>query len=299
VRPVRAAGAVVCIAVALAGCSSGGGHAAIVATTTQVADLARHVAGRRLEVREILRPGSDPHEYEPRPSDALAISHARLVLRSGGDVDGWLAGLVRQAGGHARVVTLLDDVRREDGDPHWWQDPRNAERAVVAIGDALIRADPAGARDYRRNAAAYLERLRRLDAGIARCVARIPPAARTLVTSHDSLGYYAHRYGFRVVGAAIPSLSSQAEPSAAATQRLVDQIRRAHVPAVFPESALNPKLERAIAREAHARVGGALWADSLGPPGSSGTTYTAALASNTATIVSALTAGRVRCRPPA
>jgi ABC-type Zn uptake system ZnuABC Zn-binding protein ZnuA len=293
----RALATLVLIALAVAGCGSDGGDggARVVATTTQVADLTRAVAGDRARVEQILHPGSDPHEYEPRPSDAEALAGAKLVIRSGGDVDDWLGGLIDQAGGDARVVTLIDSVRREGDDPHWWQNPRNAEVAVGVIRDALTKADPQGAADYRRNAAAYLARLKRLDSGIAACVARLPRSSRKLVTSHDSLGYYASRYGFSVVGAAIPSLSSRAQPSAASTQRLIDQIRREHVAAVFPESSLNPKLEEAIAREAHARVAGALWADALGPKGSSGATYIGALASNTRTIVSALSRGRVSC----
>jgi ABC-type Zn uptake system ZnuABC Zn-binding protein ZnuA len=163
------------------------------------------------------------------------------------------------------------------------------------IRDALTKADPGGAATYRKNAAAYAARLGKLDAGIARCVGRLPAASRRLVTSHDALGYYARRYGFTVVGAAIPSLSSRAQPSAASTQRLVRQIQRQHVAAIFPESSLNPKLEQAIARDAHAGVGGALWADSLGPKGSSGATYAGSLAANTDAIVSALSRGRITC----
>jgi ABC-type Zn uptake system ZnuABC Zn-binding protein ZnuA len=286
----------------LAGCTSRGGDSGgrprVVATTTQVADMVRHVAGDRAQTTQILRPGSDPHEYEPRPSDALAIANARVVFRSGGDVDDWLSGVVDQAGGGARVVTLIDadGVRRLGDDPHWWQDARNAQFAVAAIRDALVEADPDGAPTYRRNARVYQEQLMELDARIAGCADRLPQKSRKLVTSHDSLGYYARRYGFQIVGAAIPSLSSQAQPSAAATQRLVDRIRAEHVPAIFPESALNPKLERAIARDAGARVAPPLWADALGPPGSSGATYAGALAANTRTIVGALGEGRVKCR---
>jgi ABC-type Zn uptake system ZnuABC Zn-binding protein ZnuA len=296
---MRIAAPLVLVALLIAGCSSasgGGGGIRVVATTTQVADLTRQVAGDRASVDEILHPGSDPHEYEPRPSDADSVARAKLIVRSGGDVDVWLDDVVRQAGGSARVVTLIDSVPRHGDDPHWWQDPRNAELAVGAIRDALAKADTGGAETYRRNAATYVARLKRIDAGIARCVARLPAASRKLVTSHDSLGYYARRYGFDVVGAAIPSLSSRAQPSAASTQRLIDQIRRERVPAIFPESALNPKLEQAIAREAHARVAGALWADALGPKGSSGVSYADALRSNTTTIVSALSRGRVGCR---
>ena len=282
----------------LGGCGSPGsdsGKVQVVATTTQVADLVRAVAGDRAEVTQLLQPDADPHEYEPRPSDARAVSEAKLVIRSGGEVDEWLDDLVGQAGGDAGTVTLIDSVRRSGDDPHWWQDPANARLAVARIRDALAQADPGGSAAYRLNARRYDKRLTRLDGRIAACVERLPAERRRLVTSHDSLGYYARRYGFEVVGAAIPSLSSQAQPSGAGTERLVRQIRDQKVPAIFPESALSDKLERAIAREAGARVAPPLWADSLGPEGSPGATYPGALAANTDTIVSALSEGRERC----
>jgi ABC-type Zn uptake system ZnuABC Zn-binding protein ZnuA len=282
-------------AVSAAGCRSDNGSQAVVATTTQVADLTRAVAGDRIAVKQILQPNADPHEYEPRPSDAEAVAGAKVVIRSGGDVDDWLKGVIDQSGGKAEVVTLIDDVSRRGGDPHWWQDPRNAIKAVDAIQVALVKADPKGAAGYRARAAAYVAKLRALDRGIETCVAKLPRTQRKLVTSHDSLGYYAGRYGFTVVGAAVPSLSTQAQPSGKETQRLVDQVKRQHVAAIFPESALNPKLEQAIANDAGATVGGSLWADALGPKGSSGATYTAALAANTRTIVSALSHGKVNC----
>jgi ABC-type Zn uptake system ZnuABC Zn-binding protein ZnuA len=283
-------------AVSAAGCRDANRSSkAVVAPTTQVGDITRAIAGPDARVEQILQPGSDPHEYEPRPSDAEAVAGAKLIVRSGGDVDRWLDGLIGQAGGDAKVLTLLDSADRHGDDPHWWQDPRNAERAARAIAGGLAHADPANAAGYRDRADAYLTRLRRLDSGIARCVAQLKPQERKLVTSHDALGYYARRYGFTVIGASIPSLSTQAQPSAAATQRLVDQIKAQHVAAIFPESALNPKLEEAIARDADATVGGALYADTLGPKGSPGATYLGALAANTRTIVSALSRGRVTC----
>src|SRR3954453_21336325 len=129
-------------AVSAAGCRSDNGSQAVVATTTQVADLTRAVAGDRIAVKQILQPNADPHEYEPRPSDAEAVAGAKVVIRSGGGVDDWLKGGIDQSGGKAEVVTLIDDVSRRGGDPHWWQDPRNAIKAVDAIQVALVKADP-------------------------------------------------------------------------------------------------------------------------------------------------------------
>jgi zinc/manganese transport system substrate-binding protein len=293
------------LALVAAGCSQEGSGAGkevdVVATTTQAADLVRMVGGDRVDVHGLLRPSSDPHDYEPRPSDARALAQARLVVRSGGDVDAWLGDLLREAGGGARELNLIEHVRTRPGaggelDPHWWQDPRNAILAVAAIRDALTAVDPAGASFYRARARRATARLRALDRGIARCMAAVPARRRKLVTSHDALGYFAARYGIEFVGAVIGSLSTQAQPSARDVGRLVDQIRREGVTTVYPESALNPKLERAIAREAGARVGPPLWADALGPKGSEGATYLDAMAANADAIVRGFTDGRRGCR---
>lgn len=277
----------------------------LVATTTVAADIARNVGGSRIEVAAILRAGVDPHEYEPRPSDVRKLADADLVVRSGGDLDGWLTGLLENAGGKARVLTLIDSTDplrsegREGRDPHWWQDPRNGARAAEAVRDELTRVDPRGRGAYQRNMRRYAARLRALDREISICMQRVPRAQRKLVTTHDALGYFARRYDVEVVGALIPSLSTRAQPSARDVRDLVEQIREEGVKAIFPESALNPKLERAVAREASARVGKALWADSLGPEGSSGETYTGSLAANTAAMVEGMTGGAQSCRPRA
>ena len=291
--------AVLLVTLLAAGCghdSSSASGRTVVATTTQVADLVRQVGGNRISVDGMLRPGGDPHDYEPRPSDVAAVAKAGLVFRSGGEVDDWLGEVIDDAGGDAQVVSLIDSVDRIDDDPHWWQDPRNAERAVENIRARLAKLDPGGRRAYRRNAARLKRRLGTLDARIAACVARVPEAKRRIVTTHDALGYFARRYGVEVVGAVIPSLSTQAQASAGDVQKLVDQIRREHVQAVFPESSVNPDIERAIAREAGASVGGKLYADSLGPKGSAGETYLGALSADAAALVQGMSGGRVSCR---
>ena len=283
------------MAAACGGDSGSGSGRTVVATTTQVADLVREVGGGQISVDGMLRPGGDPHEYEPRPSDVAAVARADVVFRSGGEVDGWLGDVIDDAGGDAQVVSLIDSVDRMDDDPHWWQDPRNAERAVETIRARLTRLDPGGRTVYRRNAARLERRLRTLDARIAACVDRVPAAKRRIVTTHDALGYFARRYGIEVVGAVIPSLSTQAQASAGDVQRLVDQIRREHVQAVFPENSVNPDIERAIAREAGASIGGKLYADSLGPKGSAGETYVGALSADATALVDGMSGGQVSC----
>ena len=300
-----------CVALLLTSCGedadsgAGGGEADLtaVATTSQVADLVSNVGGARVEVEGILPPGGDPHAFEPRPSDAAALTDAAVVFRSGGDLDGWLDELLDNAGADAEVVSLIDHVHTiqadagEEIDPHWWEDPRNAILAVAAVRDALTEVDPAGRDTFRRNAAAYTQRLRRLDSEIAACMAKVPAGRRKLVTTHDALGYFADRYHVEVVGALIPSLSTQAQPSVEDINALVGQIRDEGVKAIFPETAINDKLEQAVSREADAEVGAPLWTDSLGREGSTGDTYLEALSSNTEAMVDGMTAGKVACKP--
>lgn len=285
---------------AVAGCgstSSAGGRVRVVATTTQTADLVRNVGGDLVSVRGLLAPNADPHEYEVRPHDVRALADADLVVRSGGEVDAWLDQAIDASGTDAPVVTL--GAGGATSDPHWWQDPRQAERAVGEIRDALVRADPPHTAAYRGAAARYTARIAALDAAIARCMDRVPAARRRLVTTHDALGWYARRYGIDVIGTVIPSRSTAGQPSAGEITTLVQTIRRAGVSAIFAETSVNPKVEEAIAAAAGAHVGRALWADTLGPPGSDGATYLSSIAANTRTLVDGFTDGRQTCRLPA
>ena len=279
--------------------ADGSGRVKVVATTGQAADFARAVGGARLDVTALLAPNADPHEFEIRPDDVKELAKADLVVRSGGELDDWLEDAIDSSGSDAPVLTLADHVALDGDDPHWWQDPSRAIAAVAALRDALVAADPAGKRAYVRGAAAYTGRLERLDRAVAACIAKVPEAERTLVTTHDALGYYARRYGIRVVGAVIPSRSTVAQPSAGEIARLVETIRRERVKAVFAESSVRPDVEEAIAREAGARIGKALWADTLGPEGSDGATYVDSIASNTAALVDGFSGGAIACRPEA
>jgi ABC-type Zn uptake system ZnuABC Zn-binding protein ZnuA len=301
-RLIRISAGLVAVA-ALGGCADdepdGDESVRVVATTPVVADIAGRVAGGRAEIHTLLSPNGDPHEYEPRPSDARAVADADVVLRSGGELDEWLGDLVEAAGGGAPVIDLIDavDTIEEDGgaDPHWWHDPRNGVRAVHAVRDALTRADPGGRRAYARGAAAYGRELRSTDAAIARCMRRVPRARRKLVTTHDALGYFARRYGVEVVGSVIPSLSTEGQPSAGETAELIDQVDREEVRVIFAESSVSSEVEDAVARETGARVGDRVWADGLGPAGSSGDTYVGSLRANADAMVRGFTGGESGC----
>lgn len=281
-RPAAALAVVLVLAAALAACGGpgdAGGRLPVVATTTQLGDIAREVGGPDARVTQLLRPNTDPHDYEPRPLDVRETAEARLVLESGDDLDHWMREVREQAGADARVLDLAtvipEHLPGEDGhdDPHWWHDPRNARAAALAIARAMAAADPAHAAGYRARGAAYAARVTRLDAAIARCLSAVPAADRKIVTDHDAFGYFARRYGIRIVGAVIPSQTTEAQASAGEVAALVRTIRREQVRAVFPESSVNAKLARAIAAQAGARADLELYGDTLGPRDSRGGTY--------------------------
>ena len=307
----------------VAGCGDSGssdGKLDVVATTTQIGDFVREVGGEAVSVDQVLQPNTDPHDYEPRPSDVEAAASAKLVFVNGDDLDHWIDQVVDDSGSDATVVDLGavvperlpgeghdhgDEEAGEHGeghpdeaefDPHWWHDPRNAEAAVREIERRLIAADPARAATFRRNADAYLARLAALDAGIARCIDTVPPGERKLVTDHDAFGYFAHRYGLDVVGAVIPSQTTQAQPSARDLSDLAALIARENVAAIFPESSLSSRVADAIARQTGASAEYTLYGDTLGPDDSDGATYLAMEAANADAVVRGLTAGRQGCR---
>jgi ABC-type Zn uptake system ZnuABC Zn-binding protein ZnuA/ABC-type Mn2+/Zn2+ transport system permease subunit len=316
-------------ALLVAGCGGGGGddgRLKVVATTTQVADLVREVGGDEVSVAQILQPNTDPHEYEPRPSDVQDVADADLIFRSGGHLDEWAGDLVTDSGSEAEVVDLSLGLPVELGgedhdhaghagedhehagedhehaghdhgeiDPHWWQDPVNARAATGKVEAALAEADPGAARAFRHNARAYEGRLTRLDRDITECLASVPASERKMVTDHDAFDYFAKRYGIEIVGAVVPALTTQAQPSAGDLAELERTIREEDVKAVFPESSASAKLAEALAADTGAGVGNELYGDTLGATGSTGATYIGMVEANANSIMLGLTGGRRGC----
>jgi zinc/manganese transport system substrate-binding protein len=300
------------VVAAIAGCGSSDSSSAapgaidVVVTTTQLGDVVGAVGGEAVDVHQILKPNTDPHDYEPRPKDIQETAGAKLVVTSGDDLDAWMGEVIDNAGGDpavldagaGRPVTLPgEDEGREASrfDPHWWHDPRNVEYAVTRIRDALVKADPKATAKIDAGAETYLAKLRALDAGIATCLAKVPATQRKLVTDHDAFGYFAHRYDIDVVGAVIPSQTTQAQPSAGDLAKLTKVIEREHVKAIFPESSINPKLADAIARETSASADHTLYGDTLGPADSEGATYLGMETANADAMVRGFTGGAQGC----
>jgi ABC-type Zn uptake system ZnuABC Zn-binding protein ZnuA len=267
----------------------------VVATTVQIAALTLEVAGDTIDLRGIIPAGADAHEFEPRPSDLAAIENADLILRHGIGLDDWLNDTL-SAGNSAVVVTVTDGITtakgEEDGeevdDPHVWHDPDNAKIMVDDINQALDAADPANAATYDANAAAYQQTLDETRAEVQAIIDEIPPENRKLVTNHDAFGYFARAFGLEVVGAVIPSISTQSEPSAQDTAALLDTIEREGVKAIFAESSVNPGLATTLANDAGVTIVDDLYGDSLGEPGSGADTVDGMLLSNARKIAGAL-----------
>ncbi len=282
----------------------------VVCSTTQVADFARQVVGDRCRVRSILAAGADPHLYETKPGDAKLAIQADLCLDNGLHLEGkdWMKTLAANAG--KPLVTCSDGITPvwldEHGDvvddpppdsrgekfwdPHAWFSPGNAAVYVNNVIDAVSRMDPAGTQEYRARGELYLDQLRVLDFWIKRQVSVIPPSKRILVTSHDAFNYFCARYGFK--SAAPVGWSTGAEIGAGLTPgkriETVESIRGFGVKAIFVETSVNPKVIRQIAADAGVSIGGELYSDSMGEPGSAGETYIGMMRENVLTIVAAL-----------
>jgi len=267
---------------------------AVVATTTQIADFLKNVGGGQITISTLVAAGQDPHEFEPKPADIQRLNAADIVFKNGAGLE---SGFVKFINNVPAATPVLDLARgltlRKAGktvDAHIWHDPLNAKIMVNAIGDALSKRDPANARIYQANAAAYVQEIDALQGEMQRQFDAVPAAKRQLVTNHDAFGYLVARFGITFVGAVIPSVDSNVEPNPQDTSALVKKIKAEHVCAIFTESSINPRLEQQIAADAGVKIYSNLYGDSLGPPGSDGDTYLKMEATNTRNMVAGMTA---------
>ena len=274
----------------------------VLAAETVLADIAQNVAGQRLTVQVLLPSGADPHSYQPTPSDLARVAESDVLIVNGAGLEAFVQDQLRSVGGQRMVLeaaTGLVSRQPKEGegaephahgeaDPHFWLDPQNVIRYVENIRDGLSEADPGGAEEYAANAQTYIRQLRELDSWIAALVSELPPERRLLVTNHESFGYFADRYGFRIVGAIIPSVSSAAAPSALQLALLVDRIRESGVRAIFLETGSNPELAEQLGRETGVKVVTGLYTHSIGAPVGDASTYIEMMRHNASAIVEAL-----------
>jgi len=263
-------------------------------STTFLADITRNVAGQRVQVESLLPAGVDPHAFQPTPADIARITESEILIINGVEYEHFLGSLLENAEGQRIVVEasaglqIRESPQREHGlDPHLWLDPNNVIVYTENIRDALIQTDPEGKQVYQSDAAAYIEKLKELDAWIVEQVSSLPAGRRLLVTNHDALGYFADRYDFRIVGTVLPSVSSEASVSAKELSQVIDAIRANDVPAIFLDEVENQNLVTQIAQETGVTIVDDLHVESLtdGPPAA---TYIDMMMHNVSRIVEAL-----------
>ena len=270
----------------------------IVTTNNITRDWVQRLGGARVEVFSLVPSGADPHAFQPGAKDMTRVAGADVVFSIGlGLEERWLRDLLDTASSGSEAVValgdaidpiLIDSQSDEVEDPHFWFDPTRVKLAVAEIALTLSALDPASTEVYRDNAIAYLGELDELHEWAQGMLDRVPPARRVLVTSHDTLGYFAERYGFNVVGTLIPSLSTTEETSAKDLVDLIDVINAHEVPAIFVENTTSDRLANRLAEEADVAIVSSLYTGSLSTDDPYADTYLSMMRTNITTIVEAL-----------
>ena len=255
----------------------------VVATTTQIEDVARVIGGDEIDVIGLMPRDADPHSFEPTPQDVGKVSKANLILENGVNLEGWIGELVKNAGGNQPVVVVsnglkIDEISSQFGsgptpDPHIWMSPINMLVVTDNVVKGLSQIDKTDAAKFRARGEKYKTQLRELDQWAAQRLAKVPPAHRKLVTTHDAMGYFAKRYDFQVLGTVIPGPDADAETSAQQLAALIQKIKAAKVPAIFAETSVNPKWIEQVASETGVKVVRDLQIGSLGEVGQPNGTY--------------------------
>jgi manganese/zinc/iron transport system substrate-binding protein len=296
-------------AIGAAGCAppepaASQGRLNVVTTVGMIRDVVQNVGGDHVHATGLMGPGVDPHLYKASEGDVRRLFRADVVFYGGLHLEAKMAEVLEEMGGRTRVVAVTDGIPRDrllappefEGsfDPHVWFDVKMWEMTVDTIASTLAAADPANAAAYHRNAAAYHARLDSLDAYVRAQAARVPRAQRVLVTAHDAFNYFGRAYGFQVRG--LQGISTASEAGTGDVQALAEFIARRRIPAVFVESSIPRRTIEAVQeavrdRGWEVRIGGSLYSDAMGDPGTPEGTYDGMVRHNIDTLVGALLRG--------
>jgi manganese/iron transport system substrate-binding protein len=284
----------------------------VVATNSVTCALAKQIAGDTIDLKCLIEVGTDPHLYQPKPDDRKAIDSAKLVLYGGYDFEPSLIKLIKASSNIAPKIAVnevavpspllseeahdhahdkaekSDKKAAKEADPHVWNNAQNGIKITQSISKSLSALRPDQAGTYAKNTAKIVSELEQIDAWIKAQIATIPESSRKLVTTHESLSYYAKTYGIPVEGA-LNGISTDEQPTPIRVKELVEVIKTSKVPTIFAEISINPKLITTVAKEANVKVSEReLYADGLGAKGSEAETYAGMLIANTRTIVEGL-----------
>jgi len=275
--------------VTLAGVVGARAELKVASLSTITTEIAESVGGPAVRVTRLVKPGMDPHDFQPSPREVREIEDADLVLLSGKGMEGYLTKLEDAVGNKAKFVDVGAEIPtltlEEDGrvveDPHWWHSIANMKKATSLVRRQFVEADPPNKALYVKNATAYLAKLTDLEKWVRPEIAKLARDQRKLVTSHDALQYFAQEYGFKIY--AIEGVSTDDQLSSKKVIDLINTIRSQRVKAVFFESIANPKVTSEIIKETGAKIGGQLFVDGLGEKEAS--TYSDMIRHNIQTIV--------------
>lgn len=274
-----------------------------VASFSILGDLVKQVGGDRVTVDVLVGPGSDAHVFQPTPSQAKLVGQAQIVFSNGLGFEGWMSRLLGTASHKGRHVVASRGIQtlhadeehdhqskgehhHEDTDPHAWQSVANVMVYVGNIAKGLCEADAAGCDVYQRNAGAYIQQLKALEADIRSAWAVVPVAQRKVITSHDAFGYYARAYGVKFL--APQGVNTESEATAKGVAQLVRQIRKEHIKALFVENISDPRLIEQIGRETGVKPAGELFSDSLSDAKGPAANYLSLMRANTTALVQAV-----------
>lgn len=286
----------------------------VIASYSVLCDLTETIAQDTVDLKCLIPPAQDPHTYQPTPSDSKAISEAQLILYGGYQFEPQIIELVKAASTPAPKIAVdeqavpnpimaehehehehekenTSEAHQEEeleADPHVWHDVKNVIAMTEVVRSQLATLNPSQAQLYDQNALAYTEKLQKLDNWVKAQIATIPAKQRTLITTHDALGYYINAYGL-VASEALQGMSTEEAPTASRVKELVGTIKETKVPTLFAEITANNKVIETVAREANVKIADQeLYADGLGDQGSPTGTYIGMIESNTCAIVNGL-----------
>ena len=289
-----------------------GGKPKVLVTSSVLCDVTQEIAKDTVDLTCLVPAGTDTHVYKPKPDDRKAIEQAQLILYNGYGFEPALIKLIQATKNSAPKVAVNEiavpkplkgeehenehkagekaeaEHQHGESDPHVWHNAQNGVRIVETVRENLEKLSPSNAAQYSSNAQKMTSTLTQLDSWIKSQISTIPANQRKLVTTHDAMGYYAAAYGIPIEGA-LQGISTEEKPTAGRVKELVGEIKKAGVPTVFAETAINPKLIESVAKEAKVKVSDReLFADGLGEKGSEADTYEKMLIANTKTIVEGL-----------
>lgn len=289
--------ALTCVALAWLGLTSevrAADKLKVAASFSVLGDMVNQVGGDRVDVVTFVGPNGDAHVYEPTPGDIKELAASKLLFINGLGLEGWMERLEKSSGFKGTLVVATKGIKprqmvedeKKITDPHAWQSLANGKIYAANIRDALIAADPAGKAIYEENAKKFIDGMTAMEANVKAAVDKMPPERRKIITTHDAFGYFGEAYGMELI--APEGVSTESEASAQDVAKIITQIKKEHIPAVFLENVTDSRLLDEIASETGAKIGGTLYSDALSPPNGPAATYLDMFRNNIDTLSTAL-----------